>query len=244
MGEGLKDIGNIASMIEDSDLILQSIGTQMEKTLHKSIKHYLCPDAMCHEFKIGTFIADIYQNGKITEIQTGSFRSMESKLSKLLDHYPITIVYPVIRKKTIYRMDSGASSKPVRSPKTGQPLSIASELVQIRSHLLHPNLDFIIFMVDVDEYRVKSLDPSNRKAYDRIDQFAKGVPQLISLRTKQDYVDLLPKTLPEQFTVVELMKAAKLNQTDAQALVTVLRDLNVIFHAGKRGRAFLYQFVS
>jgi len=244
MGEGLKDIGNIASMIEDSDLILQSIGTQREKTLHKSIKHYLCPDAMCHEFKIGAFIADIYQNGKITEIQTGSFRQMEAKLSKLLDHYPITIVYPVIRKKTIYRMDPGASSKPVKSPQSGQPLSIAGELVQIRSYLSHPNLDFIIFMVDVDEYRIPSLDPSNRKAYDRIDQFAKGLPKLIPLKSKQDYLDLLPRTLPEGFTVIELMKAAKLNQTDAQALVTVLRDLNVIVHAGKRGRAYIYQLLS
>ena len=53
--------------------VSQGIGTQKERTLHSVLKYYLEPDAEYHEIPIGSFIADIYRDDRIIEVQTGSF---------------------------------------------------------------------------------------------------------------------------------------------------------------------------
>jgi len=239
----LLPIGEMGSILESLDLRLESIGTQMEKTLHKTIKHYLCPDAMCHEFKVGAFIADIYRDGKITEIQTGSFKALQNKLKALLPNYPITLVHPIIRRKTIYSLDSsGFVSKPKKSPKIGNPLAIFRELAQIKSFLLQPNLSIWIFMVDADEYRITPLTKLSRKPYERLEQFAKGIPQIIKLNSVIDYKQLIPP-LPTEFVITDVAKATRLSNSDANAFVSVLKSIGLIEQIGKRGRAYLYQLI-
>lgn len=217
----------------------ESIGTQNEKMLHKMIKYYLCPDTACHEFKIGSYIADIYQNGHITEIQTGSFRSMKSKLEKLLPNYKISIVYPVIRRKTIIEVDAyTGSKKPKKSPRIGSPLKIMRELYQITKYLNHPNLEIIIFLTDVDEYRMNSVDSSK---LEKINQFPKGTPVLYQLKTKKDYVDLLPENLPPEWTLKTFKNYTKLSISDNQCLVQVYKQLDIIVNTRKEGKAFVYK---
>lgn len=219
--------------------VYESIGTQNEKMLHKMIKNYLCPDTACHEFKVGNFIADIYQNGHITEIQTGSFRSMKSKLDKLLPNYSITVVYPVIRRKTIIEVDAFlGSKKPKKSPKIGSPLKIMRELYQIKPFLNHPHLEIVVFLVDVDEYRMKSIDS---KGLEKINQFPKGAPLIYQLKSKTDYLELLPADLPQEWTVKTLKNYTKLSQSDNQCLVQVLKQLGIIEIAKKEGKAFIYK---
>ena len=76
----------------------EGIGTMAEKRMHKALKRYICEDESCHEVRIkpdgsastldrekaesgrGGYIADIYEDGKIFEIQTAGF-------------YPYTIFY-------------------------------------------------------------------------------------------------------------------------------------------------------
>jgi len=237
-------IGEMGSLLEDLDLRLESIGTQMEKTLHKTIKHYLCPDAMCHEFKVGPYIADIYKDGKIIEIQTGSFKSLQHKLNTLLKNYPITLVHPIVRRKTLYTLDaSGFASKPKKSPKMGHPNAIFRELAQIKEFLMNPNLSIWIFMVDVDEYRRVPIEKQGRKPYERIEQFAKGIPDIIKLTCIADYRRFLPE-LPSEFVITDVAKVTKLNKSDANAMVSVFKTLGFVSQIGKRGRAYLYQINS
>jgi hypothetical protein len=221
---------------------LESIGTKQEKTIHRAIKYYLCPDEQCHEFKIGRFIADIYRDGAITEIQTGSFRSMKAKLRHLLPDYRITVVYPVIRKKTIHTIDEmGLLSAGKRSPKTGNPLSIGKELTQIRDFLADPHLDFVIFFVDCDEYRAKTVVKAGRKDYDRIEQVPHGEPVLIPLKTADDFRVLLPAALPAEFTAKEFRKATRLGARASEGALQTGKTLGIIRQTGKIGRAFLYR---
>lgn len=220
----------------------ESIGTKQEKTLHRAIKYYLCPDEQCHEFKIGRFIADIYQNGHVIEIQTGSFGSLKKKLGFLLPGYQITIVYPVIRKKVFRTIDEMGIMSPMRpSPKTGVPLSIGKELFQIKDYLTHPHLDFLIFLIDVEEYRTKTIVDSFRKPYDRIDQYPKGEPQIIPLKTVADYKKLLPEALPFSFTAEDFRKVAKVGKSDVSRILSVFQTLEILRKNGKVGRAFLYE---
>lgn len=229
--------------IEPSDFAWQSIGTQQEKTIHRAIKYYLCPDETHHEFKIGRFVADIYQDGHITEIQTGSFRSLKTKLQALLPHYPITVVYPVIRRKTIYTIDSmGTLSEGKKSPRIGKALFIASELVQIKEFLMHPHLDFIIFLVDCDEYRTKTMEQNRfRKKAERMEQNPKGEPLLIPLRSIDDFKALFPTNLPSPFTSKDFQKAVLLGKSGSVAALNLFRTLNIVTQVGKIGRSYLYE---
>jgi len=223
------------------DFVPESIGTQNEKSFHHRIKQVICPDETCHEFPIGRFIADIYRDGHIWEIQTGSFRSLRNKLTQLLPNYPITIVYPLAKRTTISVTDeNGILLPPRRSPKIGNPLSIGKELQAIRDLLRHPHLDILIYYSDIMEYRSKTAVPAGRKPFVRIDRYPQGEPILIPLKTREDYQKLLPEVLPEPFTVKEFAKAAKLSQGVAQMVITAYRSLEVIFHVGKTGRSYLY----
>lgn len=220
-------------------MMFESIGTQNEKTLHKSIKFYLCEDVACHEFRIGRFIADIYQDGHIYEIQTASFLSLKSKLEKLLPLYKISLVYPIIRRKTIIEMDAlSGSKKPKKSPRVGKPLQVMRELVKIKTFLTDPNFEMIMFMTDVDEYRMKSMSTFENE---RINQIPKGVPELIRLKTQTDYLELLPSNLNEQWTVKDLKTVVKRSLSDTQSFVQVLKQLDLIEMCGKEGRAYLYR---
>ena len=232
----------IESLLDEFDYRLESIGTQKEKPLHQSIKYYLCHDAMCHEFKIGKFIADIYKDGHITEIQTGSFQAMDHKMTKLLPDYRMTVVYPVVRRKTIIEIDAtSGTKKPRKSPKIGNPLQIVREIVKIKKHLFNPNLDFIIFYVDVDEYRMKSLESNPYRKHERLAQYPKGIPTLFHLKNQVDYYQLLPTDLGDEFTALSLKKSLKLNKSDTQALIQVYKTLDIIEFKRKEGRAFVYQ---
>ena len=220
-------------------MMFESIGTQNEKTLHKSIKYYLCDDIASHEFRIGHFIADIYQDGHITEIQTASFQSLKNKLEKLLPIYQITIVYPIIRRKTIIEMDALlGTKKPKKSPRVGQPLQVMQELVKIKNYLKNPNLEIILFLTDVDEYRMRSLSTYENE---RINQFPKGTPDMIRLKTKADYLELLPGNLKPEWTIKDLKSVVKRSLSDTQAFIQVLRRFDIIEMCGKESRAYLYR---
>ena len=44
---------------------------------------------------IHIYVADIYKDGEIIEIQTRQFNRMRGKLQAFLPLYPVTIVYPI-----------------------------------------------------------------------------------------------------------------------------------------------------
>ena len=50
-----------------------SIGTYGEKTVHAILKNYYEPDEDHQEIPIDNYVADIYRDGQIIEIQTRQF---------------------------------------------------------------------------------------------------------------------------------------------------------------------------
>lgn len=220
----------------------ESIGTQAEKTLHREIKDRLCPDPSCHEFPLGRYVADIYRDGHVTEIQTGSFFLLKGKLERFLSQYSVTVVYPVVRKKTIRTVDEvGILSAPRKSPKVGSPLQIGRELPALQAFLGHPGLDFLIYYTDVTEFRTRTLEGKGRKPWERIDRFPSGEPREIPLRTPGDFLSLLPETLPETFTAAELAKAARVAIDAARGFLAGGRKLGAFQECGKSGRAVLHR---
>ena len=106
------------------------IGTLSEKTIHAILKNYYQPDEDKQEMPIENFVADIYSDGEIIEIQTRQFNRMRDKLKAFLPLYPVTIVYPIPREKWLVWIDeeSGELSKKRKSPVKGNPYMAFPEL--------------------------------------------------------------------------------------------------------------------
>ena len=113
------------------------IGTLSEKTVHAILKNYYEPDEDNQEIPIENYVADIYTDGQIIEIQTRNFNVMRDKLKAFLPLYPVTIVYPIPREKWLIWIDeeTGELSTRRKSPKKGNPYMVFSELYKIKMFL-------------------------------------------------------------------------------------------------------------
>ena len=105
------------------------IGTLAEKSLHAILKNYYEPNEDRQEIPIENYVADIFADGEIIEIQTRQFDKMRGKLAAFLPLYPVTIVYPIPHEKWLIWIDeeSGSLSKKRKSPRKGNPYLVFPE---------------------------------------------------------------------------------------------------------------------
>lgn len=228
-----------------------SIGTLSEKSLHAAVKLYFEPHNDCQEVKIGDFVADIVGEDGIIEIQTRSFSRMKRKLSQFLAASPVTVVYPVAVNKTVICIDenTGAVTSKRKSPKHGSIYSIFDELWGIKEFLTNENLTLCMLMIDVEELRMYGGDvpkyggkkQRSPKGYFKSDRLPTKLHDEIYIRSLEDYRIFLPKDMPEQFTVKDFAYASGISSFTAGQALHLLRDIGVVEHIGKQGRAYLYE---
>jgi hypothetical protein len=219
------------------------IGTLGEKTLHAILKQYYEPYRENQEIKIGGYVADIVGENGIIEIQTRSFERLRKKLAAFLPVCPVTVVYPIPKNKWIswINLDTGEAGPKRKSPKIGSPQDAFFELYKIKTLLSHPNLSIHLLLLDLEEYRyLNGWSHDKKRGSSRCDRIPLCICEEVILSCPQDYALLLPQNLPDPFTVKDLQKTAKLSPRSAQCGIAVLRELGLITHIGKSGRAYLY----
>ena len=219
------------------------IGTLGEKTLHAVVKNYVEPNEDYHEVPLLGYVADVYREGKIFEIQTANFNTMRSKLQAFLKEYKVTIVYPVPAVKWLRWIDeeTGEITDRRKSPKTGTPYEVFKELYKIKSFLKHPNLSVWILMIDMEESRLlNGWSADRKKGSCRHDRMPVELVEEIHLDCVQDYRMLVPPEL-ENFTSKEYAKATKLTVKRAQTALNVLYALDIVERTGKKGNSYLYE---
>jgi hypothetical protein len=219
------------------------IGTLNEHSLHAFLKETYEPDSTKREIKIGRYVADIENGGKIIEIQTRGFFSLKKKLAFFLKEHDVTVVYPVAQIKRLFWVepDTGEALPPRKSPKTGKPFEIFYELIHIKELLCEPRLSFKIVMLELDEYRnLDGWSRDRKKGSTRKDRVPISILDEVDIYKTEDYLKLLPVGLPGKFTVSELLKCGHMSRTLAQRAVSVLCEVGVIDCVGKSGRAYLY----
>ena len=183
----------------DNDKLLKGIGTLSEKTVHAVLKYYYAPKEIYHEHKVGPYVADILVDGEIFEIQTRNFNTMRKKLEHFLPEHDVTIVYPVAHIKWLQWIneETGEISNKRKSPKIGTIYSIIPELYKIKSFLPHPNLHFIITLIDVEESRLlNGWSKDKKRGSTRDDGIPVAICDEISISSLSDYNVLLPDSLP------------------------------------------------
>ena len=220
------------------------IGTLSEKTVHAILKNYYEPDEDKQEIPIENYVADIYSNGEIIEIQTRQFNRMRDKLKCFLPLYPVTIVYPIPREKWLIWIDeeSGELSKKRKSPAKGNPYVAFIELYRIKMFLKDPNLRLKLVLLDMEEYRLlNGWSQDKKKGSSRYDRIPTKLVEEVDITCVQDYMQFVPIDLPERFTTKDFAKAAHIPVSLAQTVINILYYVETLTRVGKSGNAYLYE---
>ena len=219
------------------------IGTLSEKTIHAILKNYYQPDEDKQEMPIENFVADIYSDGEIIEIQTRQFNRMRDKLKAFLPLYPVTIVYPIPREKWLVWIDeeSGELSKKRKSPVKGNPYMAFPELYKIKMFLKEPNLRLKFVFLDMEEYKLlNGWSRDRKKGSSRYDRIPTELVEEIDINCIRDYMQFVPYELEGEFTSKEFAKAAHISVSLAQTVLNILYYVGTVTRTGKRGNQILY----
>ena len=191
--------------------------TLSERTLHRAVKDYLEPDRQYQEVPVAGFVADIFRGGQLLEVQTGSVTPLVKKLLRLPKEYPVTIVLPIVREKTLVTL----------------PLAE------------RPGVRLRLILVDAEEYRTET--PSKRVGRSlcrRLDRVPTAFGEELELAFPEELGALLPPGLPDPFTREELRKLTRLSVRGMSGGLSALMKLGAVRPAGKDGRRTLYERVN
>jgi len=225
-----------------------SIGVWKERLLHTFLKYYLEPDPAYHEQPVVGFIADIFHDGTLIEVQTRDLYRLRRKLEAFLEHSDVTcvnVVFPIAAVKWLVWVEADGLRRPRRkSPKADSALQILPELYGLRAMLRHPKLAFAAAMVQLEEYRhLDGWSRDKKRGSHRMERLPLALDQLIALRVPEDYSALLPESLPPEFTVKEFGKLCRMQEKAAWRSLHVLTLVGVVRKCGKRGRSELYELL-
>ncbi|MBQ9859131.1 MAG: hypothetical protein IJO76_00440 [Clostridia bacterium] len=208
------------------------IGILSEKTLHATLKWWLDEDPTHHEQPLPCgSVADIFDGERVTEIQTANFSAFRSKLVRLLEQYPVTVVHPLVRRKWLRWVDpeTGETTQPKRSPRTGSFTDAGKELIYILPCLTHPNLTVRLVLLDVEEHRLADgWGNGGKRGSHRAERYPLALADTLTLRCPADYGALVPTGLPTPFTAAQFGKAARLQGRKLSGTLKMLLSLGVL----------------
>lgn len=220
------------------------IGTLAEKSIHAILKNYYDIDDDHQEIPVENYVADIYHDGKIIEIQTRQMGKLREKLKTFLPLYQVTVVHPITMQKTLIWLDgeTGLFSKMRKSPKKGNVYMAFPELYTIKMFLKDPNLKLKLVLLAVEEYRLVNIGDWNRDTesttYDKIPT---AIVEEVEINCLQDYMQFVPSELDGPFTSRRFAKAANISLELAQATLNILYYVGTITRVGKIGNQYLYE---
>lgn len=220
------------------------IGTLSEKTVHAILKNYYQPDEDKQEIPIENYVADIYAEGEIIEIQTRQFDKMRGKLQTFLPLYPVTVVYPIPRQKWVIWIDeeSGELSRKRKSPAKGNPYMVFPELYKIKKFLKDPHFHLRLAMLDMEEYKLLNGWSKDRKrGASRYDRIPTEFVQELEIDCPEDFMQFVPLELEGAFTSAEFAKAAGIAVPLARIVLNILHYMGTVKRIGKKGRQYLYE---
>lgn len=231
-------LSRVITMEQERD----GIGRLSEKKLHLTLKYYFQPDGEFHEQEIGRHVADAVTVDGIVEVQTAGYGRLKDKLSAWSPLVPVTVVCPIPHRKALVWIDpeTGALVRESKSPKRGNWFDAFWELTHIRSHLCMPNVTFLLCLLDVREYRTLNAKGGTRHS-SRRERVPTALCGFYALRSKADFIALLPAELPSPFTVKDLSRLIGRNEERTRAVLYVLEGVGAVLRAGKDGNRILYR---
>ena len=194
--------------------------------------------------RIPGFVADVARPEGVYEIQTRHFYTLKKKLAAFLAVTPVTIVYPVVHRKTLRWVDptDGTIRAPRKTGKVDFGYRVLEELYGLGDLFPHEGLSVKLALLEVEEFKLlDGYGPDRKIRASRSDGFPQELVAEVDLRCPADYAYFLPATLPEVFTSADYASACKIPRARAQACVRVLTNLRVLSRVPSGGRGYSYR---
>ena len=213
-----------------------------EQTLHEQLKELYALETGKVESVLGDYRVDVVKGNLLVEIQTRSFSSIRKKLRRLVKDHKVRLVHPVPYMKWIVRLDRDEKQVGRRkSPKRGRVEEVFRELVYMPDLLSNPHFELEVVLVNLEEFLIDDGKGSwRRQRWSIHDRKMLSLHERHLYHAPEDFLKLLPASLPEEFTTKNLAKESKLRINLAQKMVYCLRNMGVLKQTGKKGRAKLY----
>ena len=256
----------VCKSVAEGELVGEGIGTYGEKLMHKTLKYFLCPDESCHEVRIdksgvalnersaeskaesgrGGFIADIFRDGEIIEIQTGSFYPMKKKIEFYLEktNYRITVVHPLAAKKWVSWIDveSGAVSKRRISPKRCVASDVLPELFWLSSYLSNDRLSFKLLFLEAEEYRLlDGWGNGGKRGSNRYKLVPLELIDELGFYAHDFAKTLMPQGVKDEFSSKDFSSHSKLKGRKLSYSLKLLCECGAIERGEKIGRSYVYR---
>ena len=218
------------------------INTWNESLLHEELKDYFSGNTGITEVPVDGSICDVVlDDGSIVEIQTKNLGKLKRKLEKLLETRKVNLVFPIEVNTTIESYEPSGELKTRRkSPKHGKIFQLFSELTGIWHLIGHKNLTITAVFTDTLELRLADGEGSwRRKGVSICDRKLLKIHETKVFASKSDYAALVPREIPENFTVADLSLAGV--GAHAGKMAWVLGKTGIAERTGKAGRAFTYR---
>jgi hypothetical protein len=215
-----------------------------ETALHAQLKDLYTLPGAAQEVLVDNYWIDVVHEGRLIEIQTGSFSKLKVKLSDLLPRYPVRVVHPVALEKWIVNLPATGDA-PVsrrRSPRRGRYEDLFAHLVHLPRLIREPNFSLEVLLVRSEEIRRADGRGSWRRGgVSIIDQRLLEVVDRRLFQTPEDLGGLMPDAVQEPFTNLELAKSLKIRPRLAARMTYCLCAAGVLEKTDKRNRSYLFQ---
>lgn len=221
----------------------KGIGTLSEKTLHAVLKLYYEPDEDKHEVAMSGYYADIYNDKGIIEIQTRQLNKLRDKLSVFLQDYHVTVVYPLPFNKWLswVNPDNGEVQGRRKSPRHFTEYDAFYELYKIKSYLKNPNLSINLVLMDMEEYKLlNGWSYDKKRGSTRYDRVPVGIRRIVKFDRIEDYMQLVPADLKEDFTVKDFSMAAGVSVEASRYTLNILNYLEIVKRTGRVKNGYVY----
>lgn len=221
----------------------KGIGTLSEKTLHAVLKLYYEPNEDKHEVAMSGYYADVYNDKGIIEIQTRQLNKLRDKLSVFLQDYHVTVVYPLPFNKWLswVNPDNGEVQGRRKSPRHFTEYDAFYELYRIKSYLKNPNLSINLVLMDMEEYKLlNGWSYDKKRGSTRYDRVPVGIRRIVKFDRIEDYMQLVPADLKEDFTVKDFAMAAGVSVEASRYTLNILNYLEIVKRTGRVKNGYVY----
>jgi hypothetical protein len=219
-------------------------GELRERSLHRQLKAFYCPEDGEAEWPLGQAIADLWSpTVGVIEIQTRTLAKLRPKLAAYLEAgLSVTVVHPLSKQKTIATWNSDRTEllRQRKSPKSERLEASFREIGSLWEHLVHPRFRLVLTHIQETEHRAEDgLGSWRRQGRSRVDRVLDRVLGETVLARREDYAALVPSSWNEPDTASTLARALDLAPREAQPLISCLKKLGVLEVCGKSGRSLL-----
>ena len=218
-----------------------------ESSLHASLKSFYAQSGGNQEALIDGYLIDVMQDGILMEIQTRNFSAIKDKIKILLNEYTVRLIHPIALEKWIVKLPAKGSKPTYRrkSPKRGRLEDIFNELVHIGHIIPNPRFQFeVIFIFEEEIRRDDGKGSWRRKGVSIYDRRLLKVVEIRKFDSPDDYLGLIPDTLPRPFTNRQLAEGIKIRPRLASKMTYCLRKAGILTVVGKQVNALLFDINS